>query len=191
MLTSKSDKVIGICHLFILWVSQVLNSCIRILPCFATCWILNCFFCLSMYFTENGTTTMPQYIDCHMLDAQLFLLPQHVLYRERNNNSAGLYRETALTLQKVAESHFVVWCGVFVFAAKHVVREKDDIQQAMQFLQECELLKIEDILPFFSDFVTIDHFKDAICTSLQVTSPPLLCVCCVKHVQNGTNRNQN
>jgi len=78
---------------------------------------------------------------------------------------------------------------VFVFAAKHVVREKDDIQQAMQFLQQCELLKIEDILPFFSDFVTIDHFKDAICTSLQVTSPTLFCVCCVKHVQNETNTN--
>lgn len=27
------------------------------------------------------------------------------------------------------------------------------------FLQECSLLKIEDILPFFPDFVTIDHFK--------------------------------
>jgi hypothetical protein len=76
-------------------------------------------------------------------------------------------------------------------AAKHVVREKDDIQQAMQFLQQCELLKIEDILPFFSDFVTIDHFKDAICTSLQVICPPLLCVCCVKHMENRMNRNQN
>lgn len=51
--------------------------------------------------------------------------------------------------------------------AQHVVREKNDIKQAMQFLQRCELLKIEDILPFFSDFVTIDHFKDAICSSLQ------------------------
>jgi len=28
-------------------------------------------------------------------------------------------------------------------------------------------VKIEDILPFFPDFVTIDHFKDAICDSLQ------------------------
>jgi len=36
----------------------------------------------------------------------------------------------------------------------------------MEFLQECPLLKIEDILPFFPDFVTIDNFKDAICTSL-------------------------
>ncbi|KAJ8979403.1 hypothetical protein NQ317_015833 [Molorchus minor] len=44
---------------------------------------------------------------------------------------------------------------------------KDDIQQAMAFLQQCDLIKIEDILPFFSDFVTIDHFKDAICNSLK------------------------
>ncbi|XP_063971923.1 vacuolar protein sorting-associated protein 18 homolog [Diachasmimorpha longicaudata] len=51
--------------------------------------------------------------------------------------------------------------------AEHVVRERDDIQQAMEFLQQCDLVKIEDILPFFSDFVTIDHFKDAICNSLQ------------------------
>ena len=29
------------------------------------------------------------------------------------------------------------------------------------------MVKIEDILPFFPDFVTIDHFKDAICDSLQ------------------------
>lgn len=51
--------------------------------------------------------------------------------------------------------------------AEHVVREKDDIQQAMEFLQHCDIVRIEDILPFFSDFVTIDHFKDAICNSLQ------------------------
>jgi len=46
------------------------------------------------------------------------------------------------------------------------VEEKNDIQQAMNFLHQCELLKIEDILPFFPEFVTIDHFKDAICASL-------------------------
>lgn len=34
-------------------------------------------------------------------------------------------------------------------------------------MQRNDLLKIEDILPFFPDFVTIDHFKDAICTSLE------------------------
>ena len=31
--------------------------------------------------------------------------------------------------------------------------------RAMQFLKECDILKIEDILPFFEDVVTIDQFK--------------------------------
>lgn len=61
-----------------------------------------------------------------------------------------------------------VYSTFLLILAKHVVSEKNDIQQAMEFLKQCPLVKIEDILPFFSDFVTIDHFKDAICTSLQV-----------------------
>jgi len=51
--------------------------------------------------------------------------------------------------------------------AQHVVSGKDNIEQAMEFLRHCDLLRIEDILPFFSDFVTIDHFKDGICNSLK------------------------
>ncbi|XP_060604108.1 vacuolar protein sorting-associated protein 18 homolog isoform X2 [Ruditapes philippinarum] len=50
--------------------------------------------------------------------------------------------------------------------ARHVVEEEKDVKRAMDFLHECDLLKIEDILPFFPDFVTIDHFKDAIVSSL-------------------------
>ena len=46
-----------------------------------------------------------------------------------------------------------------VILARHVVEEKRDIKRAMEFLHECDLLNIEDILPFFPDFVTIDHFK--------------------------------
>lgn len=34
-------------------------------------------------------------------------------------------------------------------------------------MQECDLLKIEDILPFFPDFVVIDSFKREICVSLE------------------------
>lgn len=37
----------------------------------------------------------------------------------------------------------------------------------MRFLENTELLKIEDILPFFPDFVVIDDFKDEICTALE------------------------
>lgn len=37
----------------------------------------------------------------------------------------------------------------------------------MRFLEDTDLLKIEDILPFFPDFVVIDDFKDDICTALE------------------------
>lgn len=37
----------------------------------------------------------------------------------------------------------------------------------MRFLEDTQLLKIEDILPFFPDFVVIDDFKDEICTALE------------------------
>ena len=30
---------------------------------------------------------------------------------------------------------------------------------AIEFLKQCELLKIEDLIPFFPDFVVIDDFK--------------------------------
>lgn len=43
--------------------------------------------------------------------------------------------------------------------ARHVVQEEKDVKKAMNCLSSCDLLKIEDILPFFPDFVTIDHFK--------------------------------
>ncbi|KAL1509544.1 hypothetical protein ABEB36_004259 [Hypothenemus hampei] len=49
--------------------------------------------------------------------------------------------------------------------AQHVVSKQNDIKEAMKYLSD--LIKIEDILPFFPDFVTIDHFKDAICNSLR------------------------
>lgn len=34
-------------------------------------------------------------------------------------------------------------------------------------MKECDLLRIEDLLPFFSDFEKIDHFKEVICESLK------------------------
>ncbi|KDN42905.1 hypothetical protein RSAG8_06431, partial [Rhizoctonia solani AG-8 WAC10335] len=51
--------------------------------------------------------------------------------------------------------------------ARYVVEDKKDIKTAMQFLSNTELLKIEDILPFFPDFVVIDDFKDDICNALE------------------------
>ncbi|THH06935.1 hypothetical protein EW145_g3730 [Phellinidium pouzarii] len=51
--------------------------------------------------------------------------------------------------------------------AKYVVQDKKDIKSAMVFLNNTDLLKIEDILPFFPDFVVIDDFKEEICTALE------------------------
>jgi len=51
--------------------------------------------------------------------------------------------------------------------ARHVVEEERDIKKAMDFLSSSDLLKIEDILPFFPEFVLIDDFKEQICSSLE------------------------
>lgn len=37
----------------------------------------------------------------------------------------------------------------------------------MRFLESTDLVKIEDILPFFPDFVVIDDFKAEICNALE------------------------
>ncbi|KAI9454019.1 Pep3/Vps18/deep orange family-domain-containing protein [Russula earlei] len=51
--------------------------------------------------------------------------------------------------------------------AKFVVQDKKDIKMAMRFLENTDVLKIEDILPFFPDFVVIDDFKDEIANALE------------------------
>ncbi|KAI1296657.1 Vacuolar protein sorting-associated protein 18 -like protein [Halotydeus destructor] len=51
--------------------------------------------------------------------------------------------------------------------ARRVIGNKKDITQVKQLLNECSLLKIEDMLPFL-DFVTIENLKDPICASLKV-----------------------
>ncbi|KAI8456761.1 Pep3/Vps18/deep orange family-domain-containing protein [Phakopsora pachyrhizi] len=50
--------------------------------------------------------------------------------------------------------------------AEYVVHHQKDIKAAMSLLESTDLLKIEDILPFFPDFVVIDDFKQDICDAL-------------------------
>lgn len=57
---------------------------------------------------------------------------------------------------------------LWLVIASHVIHEGEDVGKAMELLSNCDLLRIEDILPFFPEFVCIDHFKDAICNSLQI-----------------------
>ncbi|XP_062537198.1 vacuolar protein sorting-associated protein 18 homolog [Armigeres subalbatus] len=52
-------------------------------------------------------------------------------------------------------------------AEKEIRDKQENVQEALQILKECDLLRIEDLLPYFSDFQKIDHFKEAICESLK------------------------
>ncbi|KAF2093954.1 hypothetical protein NA57DRAFT_47713 [Rhizodiscina lignyota] len=51
--------------------------------------------------------------------------------------------------------------------AKKVIGKTEGIRAAIEFLKRCELLRIEDLIPFFPDFVVIDDFKEEICTALE------------------------
>ena len=51
--------------------------------------------------------------------------------------------------------------------AKKVISQSNGIKTAIEFLKRCNLLKIEDLIPFFPDFVVIDDFKEEICAALE------------------------
>jgi vacuolar protein sorting-associated protein 18 len=56
-----------------------------------------------------------------------------------------------------------LWLAV----ARKVIAQSNSIKTAIEFLKRCDLLKIEDLIPFFPDFVVIDDFKEEICTALE------------------------
>lgn len=58
---------------------------------------------------------------------------------------------------------------LWIIIAEHEIRGKNDVKAALELLKECDLLRIEDLLPFFEEFEKIDHFKDAICDALKVS----------------------
>ncbi|CAK7205754.1 tethering complex subunit [Sporothrix eucalyptigena] len=58
-----------------------------------------------------------------------------------------------------------LWLAV----ARKVISQQSHggIKTAIDFLKRCDLLKIEDLIPFFPDFVVIDDFKEEICAALE------------------------
>lgn len=56
-----------------------------------------------------------------------------------------------------------LWLAV----ARKVITQSNGIKSAIEFLKRCDLLKIEDLIPFFPDFVVIDDFKEEICGALE------------------------
>lgn len=53
--------------------------------------------------------------------------------------------------------------------AKKVISQNStsSIKTALDFLKRCPLLRIEDLIPFFPDFILIDDFKSEICSALE------------------------
>ncbi|XP_052749973.1 vacuolar protein sorting-associated protein 18 homolog isoform X2 [Galleria mellonella] len=97
---------------------------------------------------------------CVKLSALLGLWESAVeLALEVNLNLA----KSIANLPEEVEMQRKMWLNI----AEHVITKNQDLKEAMSFLEECPLIKIEDILPFFSDVVTIDHFREPICQSLQ------------------------
>lgn len=56
---------------------------------------------------------------------------------------------------------------LWLLVAEKKIKQDSGIKAAIEFLKRCELLKIEDLIPFFPDFVVIDDFKDEICNALE------------------------
>lgn len=56
---------------------------------------------------------------------------------------------------------------LWLLIAEKKIKEASSIKDAITFLKRCELLKIEDLIPFFPDFVVIDDFKEEICEALE------------------------
>ncbi|XP_068704082.1 vacuolar protein sorting-associated protein 18 homolog isoform X2 [Montipora capricornis] len=144
---------------------------------------------LSLYIEQNDDLSLLRYLQmqgqdpeevCYDMKYALRLCSEHDKQRACVHiySTMGLFEEAVdlslkvdvdlakIQAQKPPEDDEVLRKKLWLRIARHVVEEERDVKKAMEFLNQCELLKIEDILPFFQDFVTIDHFKDAICSSL-------------------------
>ncbi|KAL8692175.1 MAG: hypothetical protein Q9218_002752 [Villophora microphyllina] len=58
-----------------------------------------------------------------------------------------------------------LWLAV----ARKVISQQGvgSIKTALDFMKRCDLLRIEDLIPLFPDFVVIDDFKEEICAALE------------------------
>jgi vacuolar protein sorting-associated protein 18 len=75
----------------------------------------------------------------------------------------------SIIADRPAESNPALRKKLWLAVAKKVIGSQGtgSIKSAIEFLKRCELLRIEDLIPFFPDFVVIDDFKDEICQALE------------------------
>lgn len=124
----------------------------------------------------NSDGTQTCYLDlqlCLRLSTELKLLKTSVtlyssmdLFDEALNLALTFDVNMAKTIANKPESddhQKRLWLTI----AQKILTDNLNIQMATSLLRECRLLKIEDILPFFPDYTTIDFLKDAVRLSLQ------------------------
>ncbi|KAF3923941.1 hypothetical protein AA313_de0208147 [Arthrobotrys entomopaga] len=76
--------------------------------------------------------------------------------------------ELASIIANRTEDDPVLTKQLWLSIAKTVIKQNGGaIKPALEVLNECKLLKIEDLIPFFPDFVVIDDFKEQICAALE------------------------
>ena len=75
----------------------------------------------------------------------------------------------SIVADRPAETNPALRKKLWLAVAKKVISSQGtgSIKTALEFLKRCDLLKIEDLIPFFPDFVVIDDFKDEICNALE------------------------
>jgi vacuolar protein sorting-associated protein 18 len=75
--------------------------------------------------------------------------------------------ELASTVADRPEADPALRKKLWLAVAKKVINQSFGIKTAIEFLKRCDLLRIEDLIPFFPDFVVIDDFKEEICAALE------------------------
>ena len=75
----------------------------------------------------------------------------------------------SIVADRPADSNPALRKKLWLAIAKKVISQQGtgSIKTAIDFLKRCDLLRIEDLIPFFPDFVVIDDFKDEICAALE------------------------
>ena len=75
----------------------------------------------------------------------------------------------SLVADRPADSNPILRKKLWLEVAKKVISQQGtgSIKTAIDFLKRCELLRIEDLIPFFPDFVVIDDFREEICAALE------------------------
>ena len=107
---------------------------------------------------------------CCFIYSKLLLYEEGVKLALSKLNDIELATQTAMEAQENVDDPDVIK-KLWLLIARHVVKKGDNIKKVMEFIDQGDrihnILKIEDVLPFFKDFYCIDDFKDAICKSLE------------------------